>query len=181
MVDKLIPIYRKEEEYTIFYDQSLKGLVRLAHNKHSILFFLSIACIAMILITILHSFVKSPDSLSLRIVILALWNAINLLAVKNYHKRYYILRSQSSISQHEKGVKEAFLKGWRQYKIERIIVIPFIPLSLVLCYIYLISGTYVFLYVFSLFVSPVMIFTFTKPFKRRRLFVNYLKDKKVVL
>src|SRR5690625_50717 len=117
MEDKLIPIYRKEEEYTIFYDQSLKGLVRLAHNKHSILFFLSIACIAMILITILHSFVKSPDSLSLRIVILALWNAINLLAVKNYHKRYYILRSQSSISQHEKGAKEAFLKGWRQYKI----------------------------------------------------------------
>lgn len=181
MVKKLIPIYRKEERYTIFYDQTLRRLVRLVHNKHSILFFLSIACIAMILITILHSFVKSPDSVYLRIVILALWNGISLLAVKSYYKRYYILPSKNLIFPHEKVIEEAILKGWRQYKIERIIAITFIPLSLVLCYIYLISGAYVFLYVISLFVSPVMIFTFTKPFKRRRLFINYLKDKKADL
>src|SRR5699024_4309896 len=147
MGNRLIPLYRERELYTLFYDQHKYKIYKLQHrNKSFAVFFFTILVLTWVSES-LDVFYQAYQSTFLNVIILIIAIGITYFVMTQFYRSYYQKDTKSEMIMDKNKLKEYVIKGLKQLRIEFYISIISIQNGILFLIIYFLIGQFMHLYI----------------------------------
>lgn len=167
-MEKLVPLYRLDELYTIFYDISDGEYYKINHKERSkVKYFIGVFSLIMIgqLIDNIYKAFATP---LLSILLLTGSLALTYFIVSKFYSNYFLLGSKKKMDITEDDFKAYVEEGYKQYRLELIFSAIGVILGFLLGIIFLVTAQIYPLLVSCAMFAVLIIFLFTKPKIRRQ-------------
>lgn len=165
----LIPLHHDKQSRSFFYDQETKTLIQVKHHPRALLFFLLGLFIFYNIGKIFDVNLNLQSALIWRPFVLIGWMIFMSLWIKLFYQLYFHQDSKRSIFNQQVMVKQIVREGLVQYRIERALAILSIPIVLMLSGLYILAGTFIFLFFLVFPMAFIVLFILSKPRKRRKI------------
>lgn len=168
----LVPLYRLDELYTIFYDISDGEYYKINHKERSkVKNFIGI----FLLITIgrsIDNIYKAFATPLFSVLLLVGGFILTYFIIIRFYSNYFILDSKEKMNIAEDEFNTYVEEGYKQYRLELIFSVISIILGGLLAIIFLVTAQIYPLIVSNAMFAVLIIFLFTKPQVRRRRLKN---------
>src|SRR5690625_611512 len=175
MVEKLIPIYREEELYTLFYDEKNDKILKIPHTKRSLSAYYSLIFGLIVLSALLDPLYLPIQNPLFNLISLFISLVIVYFITKSFYRRYYEQDNIRDVWFDQEEMKVRAKKGQKQLNIELGAAIVFFLVSIFIFIIFIASSEVRALFVSMVCAAPVFILFYMKPLKRRKL-LKKLRD-----
>src|SRR5699024_10237453 len=139
MGNRLIPLYRERELYTLFYDQHKNKVYKLQHrNKSFAVFFFTILVLTWASES-LHVFYQAYQSTFLNVVILIIAIGITYFVMTQFYRSYYRKDTKRELIMDEHKLQECAIKGLKQLRIEFYSSIISLPIGMLLIILFFVT------------------------------------------
>lgn len=167
-MEKLIPLYRLDELYTIFYDISDGKYYKINHKERSkVKYFIGL----FLLITIgqlIDNIYKSFATPLLNILLLVGGFILTYFIIRRFYSNYFILGSKKKMKLTDDELNTYVEEGYKQYRLELIFSVVGVILGALFAIIFLVTAQVYPLLVSCAMFAVLIIFLFTKPKIRRQ-------------
>lgn len=171
-METLVPLYRLDELYTIFYDTSDGEYYKINHKERSrVKYFIGI--FSMITIGRLTDNMYKGFAMPLFSILLLVGGLVlTYFIVSKFYSNYFLLDSKKKIDITEDEFNTYVEEGYKQYRLELIFSVIGVILGFLLAIIFLVTAQIYPLLVSCAMFAVVFIFLFTKPKIRKRQLKN---------
>jgi len=169
MDNKLIPLYRERESYTLFYEQNNNALYKLQHrNKSFGVFFIFILAMTWFS-ELISDFYEDYQNATLNVIIFISAIGITYYLTGRFFHAYYQKETKREVILDEVKLQEYAVKGMKQLRIEFYSSVISLPISVLFFIIFFTTSKIRPLVIGCVFLGVVLILAFMKPFSRKKL------------
>lgn len=177
MQNKLIPIYREKELYTLFYDQENNYLYKIQHRKRSFGVFFILVLLIFYGSKYADRIYQGYQGFLLDTLLFLVALALSYFVAQSIYGKYYNEETKREIFLDSSALEQTAIAGMKQLRIEiyaSIVVFILALLAFVLFFIY----KEILLLVIGMFgAATVMILLFMRPFARMKILKKFSMGK----
>lgn len=178
MQKRLIPLYREQERYTLFYDQHNNQLYKFQHrNKSFAVFFMVILAITYGS-QFLDGIYQGYQSTLLNIILFIIAIGVTYYITTEFYNAYYLKETKQQIILDKYNLQDCAIKGMKQLRIEFYSSIVSLPVGIIFFIIFFATSNIRPLVIGCIFVGVIFIFIFTRPLDRKKVLKGF-KDKTI--
>ena len=169
MNKQLIPFYREEEIYTLFYDEENNKMYRFPHQKTSSFKYIGLFVIVLYGSKVANDIYQSYSNPLINLIVFLIINILLYIGARSLYHRYYNHDKTRSIFIDEGRLMNYANQGLRQFRIELYASISLGILSLGGFLLFIILNQLEPLIAGGMFFSISLLFVSLKPYKRYQL------------
>ncbi|HLR54937.1 MAG TPA: hypothetical protein VK078_09480 [Pseudogracilibacillus sp.] len=169
MNNKLVPLYRERESYTLFYEPKNNALYKLQHRNKSFGGFFILMLATYWFSKLLNRFYEDYQNSFLNIVIFIFAIGITYYIASIFYRSYYNKETKREIILDKIKLQEYAVKGLKQLRIEFYSSVVLLPINVIFFTIFFITGDIDSLVIGCIFSGAVFILGFMKPMSRKRI------------
>ncbi|WP_040981884.1 hypothetical protein [Oceanobacillus jeddahense] len=178
MKRNLIPIYRNQDLYTLFYDQNEKVIYKIPFWKKNSISSVYLIVIALYIIGfLLNGFYQNYSNVLLDIILLILGIGIAYVTVDKIYQIYYEYEKKHPIILDFSYLEECIYKGMKQSRIEIVVIVLSFLFAIVAFALFFIANSIEPLIIGCLSTTVFLSFIYMKPFKRRKVIKEWSKKR----
>lgn len=174
MKNKLIPIYREKELYTLFYDTENNELYKTQHRNKSYVVYVVLFLLVIYGSSFIDHFYSQVQNALLNVLMILFMFVLSYFIGLTVYRNYYLNDTARSTFFNQGHLEELAIKGTKQLRVELIGCCLAILLAIIGFGFFLLLHQIVFLMVGSIGIAVLWILVFMKPIKR----IKVLKDLK---
>ncbi|SHG92705.1 hypothetical protein [Virgibacillus chiguensis] len=118
MKNKLIPIYREKEIYTLFFDDKNNKLYKFPHREKSSLIYILLFFVVLYGSQFINQIYQPYKGVLLNITLFAIANGVCFFIAKFVYSHYYIQKTDENIFLNQESMKKYATEGENQYRLE---------------------------------------------------------------
>ncbi|MFU0791773.1 hypothetical protein JNUCC74_07280 [Cerasibacillus sp. JNUCC 74] len=118
MKNKLIPIYREKEIYTLFYDKDHNKLYKFPHRDKSSFVYVLLFILVLYGSRIVNAIYQPYKGLLLNITLFFIVNIICYIIARYFFNHYYIPKTERTIFYNQESMESFAYKGEKQFRLE---------------------------------------------------------------
>ncbi|GIO23662.1 hypothetical protein [Oceanobacillus sp. J11TS1] len=134
---KLIPLYREQERYTLFYDQENNHFYKFQHRNKSFAVFFLVMLAIIYGSKFLDSIYQEYQSTLPNIILIIIGLGITYYVSKKFYRSYYLTETKQEIILDKYNLKKYAIKGMKQFRIEFYSSIASLPIGIIFFIIFL--------------------------------------------
>lgn len=169
MNKQLIPFYREEEIYTLFYDEENNKMYRFSHRKTSPFKYIVLFLIVLYGSNEANGIYQNYVNPFINIIVFLMINILFYIGVRSFYKRYYNQDKTRSIFIDEGNLVNYANQGLKQFRIELYTAISLGILSLCGFLLFIVLNQLEPLIAGGMFFSISLLFVSIKPYRRYKL------------
>ncbi|GAB3799575.1 hypothetical protein [Virgibacillus kimchii] len=174
MKNKLIPLYREKEIYTLFYDTAHDKIYRFPHRNKSSLVYIGLFLLVLYGSILLNNIYQPYRNLLLNIALFFAAVIICYFIAKFFMKNYYIPRMDNEVLLDENTMEQYARKGMKQFRTELSLGIGVsVILSLIGFILFFLMSQIELLIIGSLGIIPLFIIFLTRPLTRNAILKKF--------
>lgn len=175
MFEKLIPVYREKENFTLFYDTDKNQLFRLPHRKMGTGLYIFLFLLVLYGSQYLNDLYQPYKSPVLNIILSISLLPLCYVLAKVMHKHYYIHDNPRELYFGQDTLEKFIEQGKRQLRRELYGLVTMISLSVVCFILFFTFNQLQPLIVAEIAFMVVLLFVFMKPYSRLQLYKKIQK------
>lgn len=169
MDEKLIPLYREREIFTLFYEPHKNMVYKIQHrNKSFGLFFIFILTMLWFA-NMLDDFYKNYQSSFLNITIFIFAIVSTYYVSKKFYIAYYQQKTKRELIVDKDDMEKYAIKGLKQFKIELYSSVVIVTISIPFFILFFITSYMAPMVIACICLGAVFILMFMKPLSRKRI------------
>lgn len=173
MRNKLIPLYREQEHYTLFYNQHTNQIYKFQHrNKSFAVFFLALLSITWAS-KLLDNMYQTYQNILLNAIVFIIAIVITYYVSIQFYHAYYLEDTKREIVLDQYKLREYADKGLKQLRIELYSSIVSLPVSILFFIIFFVTNKIQPLFIGCIFLGVIFILFFMKPLSRKQMLVKF--------
>ncbi len=169
MTEKLIPLYRERESYTLFYEQDKNVIYKLQHRNKSFGSFFIFILAMLWLSSMLDNFYQKYQTSSLDITIFIFALGITYYVSKKFYNAYYQQETKREMIVDKDDMEKYATKGLKQLKIEFYSSIVILPISILFFMIFFTTSQIAPMIIGCISLGAAFIIIFMKSLSRKRI------------
>lgn len=169
MKERLIPLYREEELYTLFYDPQNNHLYKFQHrNKSFGVFFMGILVVTYVS-KFLDGIYQPYQSTFLNMIMFMLGIGLTYYVTTKFYSAYYLQETKRAVIFDKVYLQECATKGMKQLRIEFFASIVSLPVGIIFFIIFFATSSIRPLVIGCICVAVIFILTFMRPLARKKV------------
>ncbi|MGY0691203.1 hypothetical protein ACW2QC_00255 [Virgibacillus sp. FSP13] len=173
MQNKLLPIYREKELYTLFYDQENNHLYKIQHRKKSFGVFFILMLAVFYGSKIIDGIYQEYQDPLLNTILFFAALALGYFVAQSIYGNYYIEETKREIFLDSSAMEQNAIAGMKQLRIEIYASIVALILALLAFVLFFIYSEILLLVIGTFGVATIMILLFMKPFARIKVLKKF--------
>src|SRR5699024_957117 len=173
MGNRLIPLYRERELYTLFYNQHKNKIYKLQHrNKSFAVFFFTILVLTWASES-LDIFYQAYQSTFLNVIILIIAIGITYFVMIQFYRSYYQKDTKREMIMDKHKLQECVIKGLKQLRIEFYISIISLPIGILFLILFFVTGESRPLAIGCVCLGVIFILILMRPIERKKVLKRF--------
>ena len=173
MRNKLIPLYREQEHYTLFYNQHTNQIYKFQHrNKSFAVFFLALLSM-MWASKLLDNMYQAYEGIFLNIIVSSAAIGITYYVAIQFYHAYYLEDTKREIILDHYKLQAYASKGLKQLRIEFYSSIVSLPIGILFFIIFFVTSKIQPLFIGCICLGVVFILISMKPLSRKKVLMAF--------
>lgn len=165
----LIPLFRKKELYTIFYDIKKETFVKLPHRKPNVILYVASLLILLRVAPYIDQLYDRYDHLAIKLLFIVTSIGITLYASYELYVRYYEQHNAREMFPTLFSTDEILVRGRKQFWFETTVTLLLLTMSVIAIILFLLFRQFIYMIMTNILSLPCLVFLWMRPYKRMKL------------
>ncbi|MEW9678002.1 hypothetical protein ABRT01_17925 [Lentibacillus sp. L22] len=168
MKKRLIPLYREQERYTLFYDQHNNRLYKFQHRNKSFAIFFMVILVITYGSKFLDGIYQGYQTTFLNIILFIIALGVTYYVTTEFYSAYYLKETKQGIILDKYNLQECAIKGTKQLRIELYSAIISLPVGITFFIIFFATSKIRPLVIGCICAGVIFILILMRPLDRKR-------------
>ena len=173
MENGLIPLYREQERYTLFYDQHNNHLYKFQHRNKSFAVFFMVILMLTYGSKTFDGIYQNYQSTFLNISLFIIAIAVTYYVITKLYSAYYLKETKQKVILDKYSLEKYAIKGAKQLRIEFYSALVSLPVGIIFFIIFFATSKIRPLVIGCICVGVIFVLIFMRPLDRKKILAGF--------